>query len=72
MRTGVISRVAVMVIMWKTVGTGIGRVVLGPPLKHRLHFQPPTGSTSVLQSCILVAHRVPAIRVGGREAGRGS
>ena len=70
MRTGVITRVVVMVIMRAAVATGIGPVLLRPPRTHRNRFPPPARSTRVLRSCIPVARGVLGIRVGGREAGR--
>ncbi len=39
MRRGLIPRFTVTVIMWETMATGIGPVLLGQPLKDRLRFR---------------------------------
>jgi hypothetical protein len=71
MRTGVITRIAAMVIMRAVVvPIGIGPVLLDPLLTHRNRLPPPAEGTRVLLSCILVAGGILAIRVGGREAVR--
>ena len=71
MRTGVITRVAAMVIMRAVVvPIGIGPVLLDPLPTHRNRLPPPAEGTRVLLSCILVAGGILAIRVGGREAVR--